>query len=153
MTLTIVAQLPNLKDMGSKPRYSRSLMPAVAEMGRLKPKPPSQMADKISLSTKQLFADALIESVKGLENAARSADIPSSISVASSTIPNGDGERLSIMLDMPTPVWDTSTFERLHNGTSNQDWESIDFNEFTTVWMSKRFLPIEGHKPITTTAA
>lgn len=160
MSLTIVAQLPTLMDVKFKSRYSRSLMPAVKDETRstngltfLKPKSPGEMGKHISADTKKLVNAAVIDSVKGLENAASSADIPSSISVTAEPISGGNGERLSIMLDMPTPAWDASTFKALHWGTANQDWEPVDFNKFTEAWMSKRDLYIEDYSSILGTAA
>ena len=126
-------------------------MPAtqVDSIGTLVPLTPDKMTNSISAADKNAVTDALITSVVALDAAARKINIPASLQVEHSPISNGHGERLSIILDMPTPVWDTDTFDRLHRRISFQDWAPIDFDQFSQVWMSKRFLPIAGHKPFT----
>lgn len=126
---TLVCQLPTRSSGEAKSRFTRTLLP-------------DYMRNDICGSQKGAVTEAVVTSVKALTGAAECTGIPASIKVESSPIPNGGhGSRLSIILDMPTPAWDKTTFDQLHNRL-NGNWESLDFDGFSRAWMGKRFLPV-----------
>ena len=148
MSTAIICQLPNdtlsLYRRQAVSSFFRTIMPAHRESDArtVRPKAPEEMSIRVTSDTKNTVAQAVVTSVRALTDAIVSADIPASINVESVPIPNGDGSRLSIHLDTPSPVSGTDTFVRLH-GAMPGNWELLDFSEFNRAWMSKRFLPVD----------
>lgn len=130
---TLICQLPTIYSRDA--RFTRTILP-------------SYMRSSICSSQKGAITEAVATSVKALERATESVGLPASIQVTSGPIPNGaHGERLSVLLDMPTPAWDAGTFRALQNRFYG-DWDKLDFNAFSDTWMGKRFLPIDNYEPI-----